>query len=125
MTAALSVKDPSTMRRIRHKRVRQKVTGTASRPRLCVFRSLNHIHAQLVDDSAGQTLVSTSTLDAQVRDKIMGMGKSQKAEVVGTLLAERALDKGIKKVVFDRGGYKYHGRIKALADAARKAGLEF
>lgn len=113
------------MRKIRHKRVRQRVTGTASRPRLCVFRSLNHIHAQLIDDSAGQTLVSTSTLDTQVKDKTNGMGKTKRAEIVGTLLAERALDKGIKKVVFDRGGYKYHGRVKALADAARKAGLEF
>jgi large subunit ribosomal protein L18 len=113
------------IRRIRHGRVRQKVTGTVSRPRLCVFRSLNHIRAQLVDDSVGRTLVSMSTLDSQVRDKIDGRGKSEKAETVGTLLAEKALEKGIKKVVFDRGGYKYHGRIKALAEAARKAGLEF
>jgi large subunit ribosomal protein L18 len=113
------------IRRIRHGRVRQKVTGTVSRPRLCVFRSLNHIRAQLVDDSVGRTLVSMSTLDSQVKDKIDGRGKSEKAEMVGTLLAEKALEKGIKKVVFDRGGYKYHGRIKALAEAARKAGLEF
>lgn len=125
MTVAMNVRDPGTMRRIRHRRVRQKVAGTASRPRLCVFRSLNHIHAQLIDDSAGQTLIAISTLDAQVRDKTDGMGKTKKAELVGTLLAERALDKGIKRVVFDRGGYQYHGRIKALADAARKAGLEF
>ena len=99
--------------------------GTISRPRLCVFRSLNHIHAQLIDDSMGQTLVSMSTLDSQVRSKTDGMGKSKKAEIVGTLLAEEALNKGIKQVVFDRGGYKYHGRVKALAEAARKAGLEF
>lgn len=105
--------------------MRQKVTGTISRPRLCVFRSLNHIHAQLIDDSMGQTLVSMSTLDSQVRSKTDGMGKSKKAEIVGTLLAEKALDKGIKQVVFDRGGYKYHGRVKALAEAARKVGLEF
>jgi len=85
---------------------------------------LNHIYAQLIDDSRGQTLVSMSTLDSQVRSKTDGMGKSKKAEVVGTLLAEKALNKGIKQVVFDRGGCKYHGRVKALAEAARKAGLE-
>jgi large subunit ribosomal protein L18 len=121
----MSSKDSKVIRKIRHRRVRQKVTGTVSRPRLCVFRSLNHIRAQLIDDSMGQTLVSMSTLDAQVKDNSDKKGKSKKAEVVGTLLAERALDKGIKKIVFDRGGYKYHGRIKALAEAARKAGLEF
>ena len=121
----MSARDSKAIVRIRHRRVRQKVTGTISRPRLCVFRSLNHVHAQLIDDSMGQTLVSMSTLDSQVRGKTDGMGKTKKAEIVGTLLAERALDKGIKKVVFDRGGYKYHGRIKALAEAARKAGLEF
>jgi large subunit ribosomal protein L18 len=121
----MSARDSKVIRKIRHRRVRQKVTGTVSRPRLCVFRSLNHIRAQLIDDSMGQTLVSMSTLDAQLRDKTDERGKSKKAEVVGTLLAERALDKGIKKVVFDRGGYRYHGRIKALAEAARKAGLEF
>ena len=121
----MSAKNSKAIRKIRHRRVRQKVTGTVSRPRLCVFRSLNHIRAQLVDDSMGQTLVSMSTLDAQVRGKTDEKGKSKEAEVVGTLLAERALDKGIKTIVFDRGGYKYHGRIKALAEAARKAGLEF
>ena len=121
----MSARDSKAIRKIRHRRVRQKVTGTVSRPRLCVFRSLNHIRAQLIDDSMGQTLVSMSTLDAQLRDKTDEKGKSSKAEVVGTLLAERALDKGIKKIVFDRGGYRYHGRIKALAEAARKAGLEF
>jgi large subunit ribosomal protein L18 len=121
----MSARDSKAIRQIRHRRVRQKVTGTVSRPRLCVFRSLNHIRAQLIDDTMGQTLISMSTLDSQVRGKIDEKGKSKKAEVVGTLLAERALDNGIKKVVFDRGGYKYHGRIKALAEAARKAGLEF
>jgi large subunit ribosomal protein L18 len=123
--AIMSVRDSKAIQKIRHRRVRQKVTGTISRPRLCVFRSLNHIHAQLVDDSKGQTLVSMSTLDSQVRSKTDGMGKSKKAELVGTLLAEKALNEGIKQVVFDRGGYKYHGRVKALAEAARKAGLEF
>lgn len=121
----MSGKDSKAIKKIRHRRVRQKVTGTISRPRLCVFRSLNHIHAQLIDDSMGQTLVSMSTLDSQVRSKTDGMGKSKKAEIVGTLLAEKALNKGVKQVVFDRGGYKYHGRVRALAEAARKAGLEF
>jgi large subunit ribosomal protein L18 len=121
----MSMRDSKTIKRIRHKRVRQKVTGTTSRPRLCVFRSSNHIHAQLIDDSMARTLVSMNTLDAQVRGKTDGMAKSKQAEIVGTLLAERASEKGIKRVVFDRGGYKYHGRIKALAEAARKAGLEF
>ena len=121
----MSGKDSKAIKKIRHRRVRQKVAGTISRPRLCVFRSLNHIHAQLIDDSMGQTLVSMSTLDSQVRSKTDGMGKSKKAEIVGALLAEKALNKGVKQVVFDRGGYKYHGRVKALAEAARKAGLEF
>jgi large subunit ribosomal protein L18 len=123
--AMMSGKDSKVIKKIRHRRVRRKVTGTISRPRLCVFRSLNHIHAQLIDDSMGQTLVSMSTLDSQVRSKTDGMGKSKKAEVVGTLLAEKALNKGIKQVVFDRGGCKYHGRVKSLAEAARKVGLEF
>jgi large subunit ribosomal protein L18 len=101
------------------------VTGATSRPRLSVFRSLNHIRAQLIDDSTGRTMVSMSTLDRLVRSKSDGMGKSKKAEIVGTLLAEKALGKEIKQVVFDRGGYKYHGRVRALAEAARKAGLEF
>jgi len=118
-------RDSKAIRKIRHRRVRQKVTGTISRPRLCIFRSLNHIHAQLIDDSVGQTLVSMSTLDAQVRSKADGMVKTKEAEIVGTLIGEKALNKGIKQVVFDRGGYKYHGRVKALAEAARKAGLEF
>ena len=118
-------RDSKAIKKIRHRRVRQKISGTISRPRLCVFRSLNHVYAQLIDDSRGQTLVSMGTLDSQVRSKPNGMGKSEKAGIVGTLLAEKALNKGIKQVVFDRGGYKYHGRVKALAEAARKAGLEF
>jgi len=122
--AIMSGRDSKAIRKIRHRRVRRKVTGIISRPRLCVFRSLNHIYAQLIDDSRGQTLVSMSTLDSQVRSKTDGMGKSKKAGIVGTLLAEKALNKGIKQVVFDRGGYRYHGRVKALAEAARKAGLE-
>ncbi|MHC1578668.1 MAG: 50S ribosomal protein L18 [Dehalococcoidia bacterium] len=121
----MSLTNLKAIRKIRHRRLRQKVRGTSSRPRLSVFRSLNHVRAQLIDDSVGHTLVSVSTLDYRVRSKSDGMGKSKKAEMVGTLLAEKALDKGIKQVVFDRGGYKYHGRVKALAEAARKAGLEF
>ena len=113
------------MREIRHARVRQKIMGTTSRPRLSVFRSLNHIYAQIIDDSTSRTLVSASTVDSQVRSKTDGIAKTKKAEVVGTLIAQKALDKGIKQVVFDRGGYRYHGRVKALAEGARKAGLEF
>ena len=121
----MNARDSKAIRKIRHRRVRHKITGIVSRPRLCVFRSLNHIYAQLIDDSIGQTLVSMSTLDSQVRSKADGMVKTKKAEIVGTLLAEKALNKGIKQVVFDRGGYKYHGRVKALAEAAKKTGLEF
>jgi large subunit ribosomal protein L18 len=108
---------------IRHKRVRKTVTGTEERPRLCVYRSLNHIYCQIVDDSKGKTLASASTLDNDLKsDK---KRKTEKAASVGKLIAERASESGISKVVFDRSGYQYHGRIKALADAARKAGLEF
>ena len=125
MVIMMGARDSKAMREIRHRRVRRKIGRTISPPRLCVFRSLNHIYAQVIDDSKGQTLVSMSSLNSQVRSKTDGMGKSKKAETVGTLLAEKTLDKGIKQVVFDRGGYKYHGRVKALAEAARKAGLEF
>ena len=112
-------------RQRRHTRVRKVVSGTAVRPRLCVFRSSNHIYAQVIDDSIGQTLASASDLDPEVKETIAEKKKIESAEVVGSLTAQRALDKGIKKVVFDRGGYQYHGRVKALAEAARKAGLEF
>lgn len=118
-------KDSKSIRKIRHRRVRRKVGSSPSRPRLCVYRSLNHIYAQLIDDPSARTLVSMSTLDSEVRVRTDAAGKTKKAETVGTLLAEKALDSGIKSVVFDRGGYKYHGRVKALAEAARKAGLEF
>lgn len=118
-------KDARARRLIRHSRIRRKVVGTTSRPRLSVFRSLNHIYAQIIDDSQGRVLASMSTLDPELRSKIDGMHKTKQAEMVGTLLAEKALHKGMKRVVFDRGGYKYHGRVKALAEAARKAGLEF
>ena len=117
--------DSRLIRTIRHRRVRRKVMGTTSRPRLCVFRSLNHIYAQIIDDSMGQTLVSMSTLDPRLRGKTNKVIKTKKAEMVGALLAEEALGRAINRTVFDRGGYKYHGRVKALAEAARKAGLEF
>ncbi|MBN1862092.1 MAG: 50S ribosomal protein L18 [Dehalococcoidales bacterium] len=116
---------PKALRRIRHQRVRDRVRGTTDRPRLCVFRSLNHIYAQVVDDSKGQTLVSASTLETEVKGELNGKAKSARAELVGTMVAKRALDKGIKQVVFDRGGYNYHGRVKALAEAARQVGLHF
>ncbi len=113
------------LRRVRHKRIRKHITGTAERPRLCVFRSSRHIYAQIIDDQNGHTLVSASTLEEQLRDQVKGLKKTEQAAAVGRLIAERALEKGIKTVVFDRGGYKYHGRVKALADASREAGLEF
>jgi large subunit ribosomal protein L18 len=112
-------------RQRRHSRVRAKVAGTASRPRLCVFRSLNHIYAQVIDDEKGHTLVTASTLDPDIKGEADKKAKSARAELVGSLVAKRALTSGIKEVVFDRGGYKYHGRVKALAEAARKAGLKF
>jgi large subunit ribosomal protein L18 len=109
----------------RHRRVRQKVSGTADRPRLCIFRSLNHIYAQVIDDSRGHTLVNASTLDTEIAGDAKGKKKTGKAEMVGALLAKRAIDKGISQVAFDRGGSRYHGRVKALAEAARKGGLKF
>ena len=112
-------------RQRRHARIRAKVQGTQSRPRLCVFRSLNHIYAQVIDDLRGHTLVSASTLDPEIKGEADGKAKSAKAELVGSLVAKRALTEGINQVVFDRGGYKYHGRVKALAEAARQAGLKF
>jgi large subunit ribosomal protein L18 len=109
----------------RHKRVRQKINGTTKVPRLSVFRSLKHIYAQIIDDEAGLTLVSASTLDADVRSEVAGLGKIEQAKVVGKRLAEKALSKGVERVVFDRAGYVYHGRVKALADASREGGLVF
>jgi large subunit ribosomal protein L18 len=109
----------------RHTRVREKVSGTDARPRLCVFRSLNHIYAQVIDDLHGQTLVAASTLDADVKKDTKQKNKTVRAELVGALLAKRATEKGISQVAFDRGGFRYHGRVKALAEAARKGGLKF
>ena len=112
-------------RKRRHHRVRAKVEGTASRPRLCVFRSLNHIYVQVINDEHGHTLVTASTLDPEIKSGVDSKAKSAQAQLVGSLVAKRALDNGIKEVVFDRGGYQYHGRVKSLAEAARKAGLKF
>lgn len=109
----------------RHRRVRKKVVGTPERPRLNVFRSLNHIYAQVIDDSRGHTLAAASSIDPELRDQLKGLTKTQQAAQVGRLLAERALRVGVRQVVFDRGGYKYHGRVKALAEASREGGLEF
>ena len=109
----------------RHRRVRAKVVGTPERPRLNVFRSNRHIVAQLIDDAKGHTLVAASTLDADVRSQAAQLKKKDEAKAVGKLLARRAAEKGLKLVVFDRGGYRYHGRIKSLAEGAREGGLEF
>jgi large subunit ribosomal protein L18 len=109
----------------RHDRVRASVTGSPDRPRLNIFRSLMHIYAQVIDDSTGHTLVSASTIDADVRAQMTGKKKAEQAKLVGQIVAQRAKDKGVSKVVFDRGGYRYHGRVKAVADGAREGGLEF
>jgi large subunit ribosomal protein L18 len=112
-------------RQRRHVRVRRRVLGTNERPRLNVFRSLNHIYAQVIDDTVGRTLLAASTVDAEVRGKLEGLNKSAQAKLVGQVLGKRALEKGIKQVVFDRGGNIYHGRVKALAEGARESGLGF
>ena len=117
--------DTRLARKRRHARVRARVKGTSTRPRLCVFRSLRYIYAQAIDDSSGHTLASAGSLDGEIRGKVDGKKKTDSAELIGALVAQRLLGKGINQVVFDRGGYKYHGRVKALAEAARKAGLEF
>ena len=107
----------------RHMRVRKKVSGSKSRPRLAVFRSSKHIYAQIIDDTTANTIASASSLDADGKSE--GETKSESAKIIGSLIANRAISKGIKSVVFDRGGFKYHGRVKSLADAARKGGLKF
>lgn len=113
------------LRTKKHYRIRKKVSGTADRPRMCVYRSLNNIFVQLIDDEKQQTLVSASTIDKEMKADIKAGGNIESAKIVGKKAAERAIEKGIKKVVFDRAGYVYTGRVKALADAAREAGLEF
>jgi large subunit ribosomal protein L18 len=112
-------------RRRVHDRVRTKVSGTTERPRLVVYRSIGHIYAQVIDDASGNTLVSASSVDGETKKNLKGGGNVAAAKVIGKAIAERAKAKGVEKVVFDRGGYKYHGRVKALADAAREAGLQF
>ncbi|MGB4503721.1 MAG: 50S ribosomal protein L18 [Syntrophaceticus sp.] len=112
-------------RQRKHLRVRKKVFGTAERPRLSFYKSLNHIYAQVIDDSKGETLVFASTLSPEIRDEVGGKKNMAAARVVGQLVAEKARARGIEKVVFDRGGYPYHGRVAAFADAARENGLEF
>jgi len=108
-----------------HKRIRKVLSGTEIRPRLCVFRSNAHIYAQIVDDASGTTVAAASTVDAETKGAVKNGGNIAAAKEVGKIVAKRALDKGIKAVVFDRGGYIYHGRVKALAEAAREAGLKF
>ena len=112
-------------RKIRHLRIRQRVLGTPERPRLAVFRSLNHIYAQVIDDSSGRTLAAVDSRALEFRDKVKSGGNVAAAKIVGELVAQRAKAHGISQVVFDRGGYQYHGRVKALAEAARAAGLGF
>ena len=118
-------RERSNRRVMRHLRVRNKVSGSSTRPRLAVFRSLKHVYAQIIDDTLGVTLASTSTLDQNIRAEKEGKSKTDVSELVGTNMAKQAKKKGIKQVVFDRGGYKYHGRVKILAEAARKGGLIF
>ena len=118
-------RDRNEVRAIRHARVRKKISGTPEMPRLCVYRSNKSIYAQVIDDTKGQTLVSASTIDPAIRGQLDEQTKTGAAQMVGKLVAERALNAGIKDVVFDRGGYLYTGRVAALAAAAREAGLNF
>jgi large subunit ribosomal protein L18 len=115
----------SVARMRRHARVRKNLAGTTERPRLNVFRSLSGIYAQVIDDQTGRTLISASSVDHELREKLKGMKKSEQAKLIGQTLAERAKSKGIESVVFDRGGYRYIGRVKAFADGAREGGLQF
>jgi large subunit ribosomal protein L18 len=112
-------------RKMRHIRVRKEVKGTPERLRLNVYRSLNHIYAQVIDDNKGHTLVSASTLEPELKTQLKGLKKTEEAKIIGKIIAERAVLKGISKVVFDRGGYKFHGRVKALAEGAKEGGLQF
>ena len=117
--------DKNANRLQRHKRVRRKITGTTQRPRLCVFRSSNNIYAQIIDDANRVTLTASSSLDAEVKGAVNHGGNKEAAKMVGEMIAKRAIEKGITEVVFDRGGYLYHGRVQVLAEAAREAGLKF
>ena len=118
-------RDRNEVRKIRHERVRKKISGTPEMPRLCVYRSLNNIYVQVIDDTAGKTLVSCSTLDPQVKGQAADLDKKGLSKLVGKIVAERALQAGIKQVVFDRGGYVYTGRVAEVATGAREAGLDF
>ena len=118
-------RDRNEVRVIRHARVRKKISGTPEMPRLCVYRSLNHIYTQVIDDTVGRTLVSCSTLDPQIKGQLDDVDKKGAAKLVGKLIGERALNAGLKNVVFDRGGYIYTGRVAELAAGAREAGLNF
>ena len=121
----VSKKSRSEVRVNKHRRLRNRFSGTAERPRLAVFRSNNHMYAQIIDDTVGKTLVSASTVDKEVKAELEKTNNVDAAAYVGTVVAKKALEKGIKEVVFDRGGFIYQGKIQALADAAREAGLEF
>lgn len=121
----MAVKNRAAARIRRHARVRKHISGTPERPRLSVFRSLTGIYAQVIDDEAGKTLVAASNIDAALREKSKGLKKVEQARLVGEAVAERAKEAGITSVVFDRGGFRYTGRVKALADAAREGGLQF
>jgi large subunit ribosomal protein L18 len=121
----MAEKTRSEARLRRHARVRKSVQGTQQRPRLSVFRSLSEIYAQVIDDEAGNTITSASSIDQDLRGKMKDLKKSEQAKLVGKMVAERAVGKGIKSVVFDRGGFKYSGRVKSLAEGAREGGLEF
>lgn len=123
--ADVKAKQKYTARKRRHIRVRRKLAGTAERPRLNVYRSLSNIYAQIIDDETGRTLVSASTIDTEVAAQIVGKNKTEASKIVGQVVAERAKQAGIENVVFDRGGYRYHGRVAALAEGAREAGLKF
>ena len=118
-------KSRALVREKKHRRMRNHISGTAERPRLAVFRSNNHMYAQIIDDTVGNTLVAASTLDKDVKAELEKTNNVDAAAYLGKVIAERALEKGIKEVVFDRGGYIYQGKVKALAEAAREAGLEF
>ncbi|MCD8040162.1 MAG: 50S ribosomal protein L18 [Clostridia bacterium] len=117
--------DKNTERKRRHERVRKKISGTAETPRFDVYRSLNHIYVQVIDDVKGVTIVSASTVEKEIKAQVASLNKTEAAKLVGKVAAERALAKGVKTVVFDRGGYLYTGRVQAVADGAREAGLEF
>ncbi|MBP3263128.1 large subunit ribosomal protein L18 [Butyrivibrio sp. Su6] len=121
----VSKESRSKIRAKKHMRIRNRFSGTAERPRLAVFRSNNHVYAQVIDDVAGKTIVSASTLEKDIKAELKNTDDIDAASKVGSVVAQRAMEKGIKAVVFDRGGYIYHGKVKALADAAREAGLEF